>query len=536
MQNKNRDLFESVVLGLCDRVSKKPDTIFTNLDLKDELKTIEESFLATVGEFTFISAKPYDQRKMIEQYFEESYLSQYYTCVYDNLLQENALTFSTQYLLDNTQKLFNVQYLGESEDVYTPLKIIEESFVNSAMALGTAISAGAFIGLPLLPLAAVTIPTVFAIELLVPIAMSAKREKEATDLLGKVGKLLVSSKPFYIKNSSPISQSITNIANFDNLNLNDNVTELFSKLQRSMNKKDVVDGIEGLFGHCNDVIESVIQNDPNLNIEQLETLKTTKYSPTKVSILGMLYNSVMKSSSNATGGNSEQVLVYRKCIVDKLVDIYKYLVIANAVNSKDYLKIARSLSNGQSSNPEQLFSFVSSASELDQSNTTELLRENLITLLKLRLEFDNLAVGLNRGAFKIDTETGKYFAQKLKQTDIAIEDYLRTHGRKIDTLYETRREFEQKGFKHNPVNVKKSLFGFDRGNSSDRDQSQGSTRPQNPSNNQRPYPSNNQNGFQNRNNSFPPREGFSGGQNNSQSNDQQPRLNNYNNGYNGQRS
>ena len=178
MQNKNRDLFESVVLGLCDRVSKKPDTIFTNLDLKDELKTIEESFLATVGEFTFISAKPYDQRKMIEQYFEESYLSQYYTCVYDNLLQENALTFSTQYLLDNTQKLFNVQYLGESEDVYTPLKIIEESFVNSAMTLGTAISAGAFIGLPLLPLAAVTIPTVFAIELLVPIAMSAKREKE----------------------------------------------------------------------------------------------------------------------------------------------------------------------------------------------------------------------------------------------------------------------------------------------------------------------------------------------------------------------
>ena len=490
MQNENRTLFESVVQGLCDKVTNTPETIFSNCDLTSEFKTIEESFLANVGEFNYIRETPYNQRRMIKAFFENTYLSQYYTTVYDNLLQENSLTFSTQYLLDNTQKLFNVQYLGESEEVYTPLKIIEESFVQSAMALGTAISAGAFLGLPLLPIAAITIPTVFAIELLTPIVSNKKREMEASELLGKVGKLLVSSKPFYIKNSSPISQSISNVADFDNLNLNDNVVGLFTKLQRSMKKDEVVKGIEELFGHCNDQLAAIISTDASLDATQLEQLKNAKYDPTKVSILGMMYNSVMKSS-NGNSANTDQVLLYRKCIVDKLVDVYKYLVIANAVNSKDYLKIARSLSNGHSANPEQLFSFVSSASEIDQSNTTELLRENLITLLKLRLEFDALAIGLSRGAFKIDTETGKYFAQKLKQTDMAIEDYLRTHGRKIDTLYETRKDFENKDYKHNPVNVKRSLFGFDKGNSHDKPQYQ-------PQSGQRPYPSNNGNGYQNR--------------------------------------
>lgn len=487
MQNENKELFESVVQGLCARVSNTPETIFSNLDLTGELKTIEESFLANVGEFNFMRETSYNKRRMIKEFFENTYLSQYYTNVYDNLLHENSLTFSTQYLLDNTQKVFNVQYLGESEEVYTPLKIIEESFMNSAMALGTAISAGAFLGLPLLPLAAVAVPTVFAMELITPIVSAAKREKNAEKYIGMLGKLLVSSKPFYIKSSSPISQSITNVADFDNLNLNDNVIELFSKLQRSMKKDEVVTGINGLFGHCNDALEAVIQTDLNLNSDQIASLKNAKYDPSKVSILGMMYNSVMKNS-NGTGGNTDQVLLYRKCVVDKLVDVYKYLVIANAVNSKDYLKIARSLTNGHSANPEQLFSFVSSASELDQSNTTELLRENLITLLKLRLEFDSLAIGLNRGAFKIDTETGKYFAQRLKQTDVAIEDYLRTHGRKIDTLYETRKDFEQKDYKHNPLNVKKSLFGFDRGNSNDRPQSQSP----------RPYPATNSNVYQNR--------------------------------------
>jgi hypothetical protein len=78
------------------------------------------------------------------------------------------------------------------------------------------------------------------------------------------------------------------------------------------------------------------------------------------------------------------------------------------------------------------------------------------------------------------TLAGKYFTGKLKQVDLAVEDYLRTHGKKIDTLYENRREFEKKDFKHNPVTVKKSLFGFDRGNQNE-----------NSGSNTRPYSNNN---------------------------------------------
>ena len=459
--NEGKRIFDQVITGLCDKISSTKETIFEGTDFSGEYDVIEESFIANVGEFNYMNAKPYDQRQMVKQFFEGTYLSQYYSHIKDTLLTEGELSFSQQYLFENTEKLFNVQYIGARENENSDMNLLQESFMSSAGFAGTAISAGMLLGLPLLPLMAVTIPTVFAIELITPIAQAARAEKTAATWLGNIGKLLVSSKPFYMKSSSPISQTITNVANFDNLNLNDDVVKLFHDLQRSNNKNDVVKGIQGLFGHCNDVIMQTIQNNPNLDSDSLQRLQQTKYDPSKANILSLLYNNVMKSAN--VGGQSDQVTLYRRCVIDKLVDTYKYLVISNAVNSKDYLKIARSLTNGHSSNPEQLFSFVTSASEIDPNGTTELLRENLITLLKLRLEFDNMALGLNRGAFKIDTESGKYFQQKLKQTDIAIEDYLRTHGRKVDTLYETRRDFEKKDFKHNPVNVKKSLFGFSRG-------------------------------------------------------------------------
>ena len=485
MQNENKTIFEQVITGLSEKLNKTPETIFEGTDFLSDIKTIEESFIANVGEFNYMNMKPYDQRKTIKEFFEGTYLSQIYTYIYDSLLTEGSLTFSQQYLLENTEKLFNVQYIGSREDCNTDVVMLEESFLTGATISATAISAGMFLGLPLLPILALTIPTVFAVELLTPIASAAKSEKTAASWLGKIGKLLVSSKPFYMKHASPISQSITNVANFDNLNLNDEVVNLFHMLQRSSSKKDVVTGIDEIFSKCNDTIMQSIQNDPTINMEKLNELKSTKYNPAFASILSMLYNNVMKRAN--AGGQTDQVLMYRKCIIDKLTDIYKYLVISNAVNSKNYLKIARSLSNGNAGNPEQLFSFVASANENDQSNTTELLRENLITLLKLRLEFDALAIGLNRGAFKIDTESGKYFQQKLKQTDIAIEDYLRTHGRRADTLYETRRDFDRKDFKHNPVTVKKSLFGFDRGSnrngSSNAGQNSGYNPPRNNFNN-----------------------------------------------------
>ena len=478
MQKENQTIFEQVIIGLSEKLNKTPETIFEGTDFVAEIQTIEESFYANVSEFNYMNMKPYDQRKAVKEFFEGTYLSQVYTYIYDTLLTEGDLTFSQQYLLENTEKLFNVSYMGSRDNCNSDIVMLEESFFSSTALGATAVSIGLFLGMPLLPIVALTIPTVFAIELLTPIASSAKTEKIAALWLGNIGKLLVSSKPFYMKGSSPISQSVTNVANFDNLNLNEDVVDLFHKLQRSSNKKDVVSGIEEIFGKCNDTIMNSIQNDPNIDLEKLEDLKNTKYNPAFASILGMLYNNIMKSAN--AGGQTDQILTYRKCIIDKLTDIYKYLVISNAVNSKDYLKIARSLSNGHAGNTEQLFSFVASASENDQSNTTELLRENLITLLKLRLEFDNLASGLNRGAFKIDTESGKYFQQKLKQTDIAIEDYLRTHGRKVDTLYETRRDFEKKDFKHNPVNVKRSIFGFDRGSNGNRSSNAGQVSTNNP--------------------------------------------------------
>ena len=84
MQNENKTIFEQVITGLSEKLNKTPETIFEGTDFLSDIKTIEESFIANVGEFNYMNMKPYDQRKTIKEFFEGTYLSQIYTYIYDS--------------------------------------------------------------------------------------------------------------------------------------------------------------------------------------------------------------------------------------------------------------------------------------------------------------------------------------------------------------------------------------------------------------------------------------------------------------------
>ena len=57
LRNENKRIFDEVVTGLCKKVKETPETIFTESEFIDDLQVIEESFIATVGEFNYMNAK-----------------------------------------------------------------------------------------------------------------------------------------------------------------------------------------------------------------------------------------------------------------------------------------------------------------------------------------------------------------------------------------------------------------------------------------------------------------------------------------------
>jgi len=453
-------IFENVVCGMAKKIEETTDTIFTGINLLEDIENIKECFNENIDVFAYMNAQPYDKRKMVKEFMENTYLAEVFTFTVDNLISEStlgALSFSQQYKIENTKSELGIKYLGENIDLNPEYRLYEESFIGNASISGAIGAAGALLGAPLFPIIAVSTAAVLAVELLVPIAWSAKKEASAQKYLGSIGKLLFTSKPFFISSSSPINSSINNIIQFDNLHMNPEVNKLFLSLQKSATKQEVITNLEAIFITCQDKSIMDVNNINHLSEEELQNVLKTKYDKSKVNLMSLFYNNVMKKATTGEESNNA-ALTFRRCVIEKLLDLYKYLVLANAVNSREYLKIAKSLTSVDHGNTEQLFSFVSSVDDNDKNS--ELLRENLITLVQLRIEFDKMARELSRGAFKIDTESGKYFEQLLKRTDREIEDQLRNHGKKIDTLYESRKDFQQKDFKNNPQNVKRSLFSF----------------------------------------------------------------------------
>ncbi len=133
-----------------------------------------------------------------------------------------------------------------------------------------------------------------------------------------------------------------------------------------------------------------------------------------------------------TGGEDYDTLLrFRKCLSNKLVDVYKLLLISNLQNKKDHARILNTITKANSDRPEQLINFLPSETDEDKQ-----LREAILSLIMFRMHLSKLVKGLEQGFFEVDKEAGKFLDQKLKAVDTEVEQYLRLHKNKFQPPFE----------------------------------------------------------------------------------------------------
>lgn len=447
----SEELFTDLYNKMSKKIEESTETIFSGVDLSQHCNTNYERFMeSTYSKQFFQETSTYEKNKLIKLFIENEVLSVIYTQAYDKLVSESTdghLSFKEQYLLENSQEEFKLKYLGDSTH---EVEQFEEGLIPLAVTGGLL---GAGIGLA--PAAAFGALTFLGMNLLLPSRVAQQADALIEFSLGSIVKTIFGTKSLLAMGKTSLSASNDNIINFDNIDINPEVRALFMKLAKSTDKKAPIEGINTIVASCierNKVLDAVDINAQNRHY--LFGLYTPKYN----SIFTVFFNSVFKKAGRKEDEQFGTLIAYRKCLSEKLVDIYKFLMIANISQNKDYKKIIKVMRKGFHENPEQLLTFMHVETAEEQLN-----KDNIMTLVKFRLFLEDTVKNLKLGTFDVDRESSIFLGQKLKTVDHEIEDYLSRNQRQIDTVFETRKEFHGKDYKYNPIpekDMKRKLFGL----------------------------------------------------------------------------
>ncbi len=452
--SQSSELFYDLYTKMSKKIEESSETIFTDVSIMDTSDLNYERFMeSSYAKQFFLDDSIYEKNLTIQLFIENEVLSELYTFTYDQLIHESIdseLSFKTSIILENTVEQFNVKYQGAS---LHELEQFEESLATLGATIGVAGAFGA------VPAAAFGALTVIGMNLLFPSRWARASDMFFEKGLGMLGKATFGTKSLLAYGNTSLAASNNNILNFDNIDGNPEVRKLFNALGRSGNKKAPIDGINSIVAGC-------LEKNDALNIVDIDESQKGffrgRYSPKNNSIFTVFIESLFKKSSNKKDEDFDTLIRYRKCLSEKLVDMYKFLMIANISQNKEYKKIIRVMKSGFHNNPEQLLSFIHTDDESDQIN-----KDNIITLMKFRLFLNDMAKDLKKGTFDVDRESSIFLTQKLSMVDGEIEDYLRKNQKTIestfDTAYESERDFRNKDFKYDKPkekDLKRHLMGF----------------------------------------------------------------------------
>ncbi len=446
---QSQELFNDYFGKLCNKIEETENTIFTGLNFKDLQESTYISFLNNKEYYEeFISESSiYEKNKVINAYLINESFSEIYTQTYDRLLLEseaNELSFKQAYLTESTEDVLKVKYKGLS---LHELEVYEEGMLGSSFGVAAATGAAGVIGMMTsalaLPLTLAASASVFALKLFLSSRNSRKYDDWIQETLGSFGYLMAG---LGTKDRNDRTNSRANSLTFDNIDLNPTVSGIFKQLSRGQGKANKDLALKGL----EEIIEKCIENnnlfsDTDIIDDDTEPYLDGKYNPRKENLFLSLKREFFGDST--TDKKLEQSIIgYRKCLADNLTDMYKFLMIANLSNTAQYKKILHSLDKGFNVSPEHLLSFMPDGEEHEAEIKTK-----IILLIKLRIGFNDIAKGLNEGTILADREAGKYFTNKLKTVDREIEQYVRSHGTQIDTIFETQKEFEDRRLKGDKI-------------------------------------------------------------------------------------
>ncbi len=442
--SESEKLFEDLFLKMATKVKTSEDTIFESIDISAMEKNEYFKFIDSPYYMQQLQeSSTYEKNKIIMDFIVKETLSDLFTESYDAMAITNdngELSFKQNYMCENTEDLFKVQYKGSNQNrLSNELECFTEGgLLPAGLGVGAAAAgiAGILSAWVAVPLAAFGAASYFGLGLLFSVRGAKNNDDKIREVFGNFGIALMN---FESSSKGALGQMKKNIVNFDNIDTNAEVKALFNKLSKTSNKKEAIHGLDAMVLDC----QARINLDKIDAVEgKFEYLKG-KFNLKDRSILTTMVLDVFKNTETDKEVQSD-LIAYRKCLSEKLCDMYKYLMIGNLAESKDAKKIIKIMGRGFTENPSHLLSFMPENSEEESD-----IKSRLMLLIQIRILLDSLAKDLTKGTFAIDKEAGTFLTQKLKQVDSEVESYLKSHQRQIDTLYETRKEFDEKDVKYN---------------------------------------------------------------------------------------
>lgn len=416
--------------AILEKASNSDATIFSNI--LNEGTVSEDLILEHYGYFIknynydYHQADPIRKNEIIKQSIQESFLQQSFNAVMDSVILEGDISLHKQIMLENTVEKFNLDLSKLGINYLSPdykVGSIEENFAGFVGA-----GAAGLLGAGASGVVAASMVSSFALSLLMPARNMNMLGAWVGEYIGKIGRALVAGINFWQLGYTPaLGQSHQNLLDFDNIDADPVVKDLFRKIQKiHINETIAQRGLSALTAECihqNSNILSMIEGKPNNLLDGI--FEPNKYNVLKLTIKAMV------GKAETGGEDYDTLLRFRKCLSNKLVDVYKLLLISNLQNKKDHSRILNTITKANSDRPEQLINFLPSETDEDKQ-----LREAILSLIMFRMHLSKLVKGLEQGFFEVDKEAGKFLDQKLKAVDTEVEQYLRLHKSKFQPPFE----------------------------------------------------------------------------------------------------
>lgn len=425
---ESQQVFNKVFTNQIKKFRDTPNTIFENLEYVNE----SESYLK------FIDSKYYDmviqensvytKMQIIQSFLLEEYSAVYYEVKKQLELQENGISFGQHYLLENTLEVFpglvktefNQALFEESIMLSSDTERFQEltesfGIRGAAYTGGAAAGTMALGGTPLLA-AGIGIATSLALELFMPTRWSLSIDKKILGFVTFLTRSLLGTGSMISNLTDSFQASQKGIESYDNIDMNKDLIHIFERIgqRHTFNSGNGAESLKVIMSKCIDANKELFDKD-NFFSGQIQN----------GNIYRNVLNSMLINNGNRTTSNSlkyDKLLRFRKCIASSLSDVYKFTMITNLKDVRNYQGILKATSQGFNVHPEQLLSFV----DVQNEHAKEI-KENLLDLIRLRMIINEMIQTFKQGNFDVDREAGAFLEQKFKMVDKEISDYLGAH-------------------------------------------------------------------------------------------------------------
>ena len=421
---ESQKIFNSVYANQIRKLRTTPNTIFENLEYSNEQEMYFKFIDSPYYDKVIQENSTYTKMQLIQSFLFEEYSDIFYQVKQALDSQENGPSFNQHYLLENTLEVFpdliktelTKEMFEESISVEYGSKRFQELQEAGILYGGTA-AAGtiAMGGAPLLA-AGIGTGVAVAIELFLPTRWSMAIDKRVVGFATFLARAILGTGNILHNLTDSLSASQKSIESYDNIDMNRDLVQIFDRIgqRHTFNNGTGAESLKVIMGKCIDANKELFEKD-NFFMSPIQN--------------GNLYrnvvNSMLINNGNRTTSNSlkyDKLLRFRKCIASSLSDVYKFTMITNLKDVRNYQQILKATNQGFNTHPEQLLSFV----DIQNDHAKEI-KENLLDLIRLRLIINEMIQTFKAGNFDVDREAGTFMEQKFKMVDKEISDYLAAH-------------------------------------------------------------------------------------------------------------